>query len=362
MIAATCLRLSEVYYFSNLHCALYYTVAGFHRARKTSDVGLRVDAFSQQAYHFSVLSLHWLSRKMLVVARAEAAAALPIERAWNHLLHGMSLGAFGDARGYAQQLRAADHLLSHAPEPMKRRQVWTLLGEALLALGEVPDADACGEKVIRLSQEVSDERGLGWGLYLRGWAASRLGDQARARVLLADAWHAAERSGDPVFGNCAKTRAAFACLLAGDLDEALQTSRQAAEDFARRRLRHPSAAVDGVFLAAAAAVLKRDGRLPEDVLWLVRRRRLLGRTVAFSLRLSAPLYWAGRAAWAVARGRTAQGRGLVQRAIQLAENNGLQGELHDVHALAAQFLTGAVAAAHADHAHRLRRSFASGPD
>jgi tetratricopeptide (TPR) repeat protein len=358
-ITLTCLRLAEVFYYSDLPRALHYMTTGFRRSLRNGDARLLTDAFSQQAFTFAMVSLHGLARRLLGPARAHATQVPPLEQARNRLLHGMTLAGFGDARGYASQMREAESLVAHSAEPMNLRQVWTLLGEALLALGDVQAAAACGEKVLRLSQELADDRGRGWGLYLRGWAALRLGDVEAARGWLFEAAQAAERGGDVAFGTCAQGRAAFACFMSGDLDEALVMSRRAAEEFARRFLRHPSTANDGIFLAAAAAVLQRDGRLPSDVSWSVRRRRFLGREVAHTLRLSAPLYWAGRGAWEVARGRDGRGQRMLQRAIALADRDHLAGELHDVHAVAGRLLAGEAAAAHLARAEQLRQSFNS---
>jgi tetratricopeptide (TPR) repeat protein len=339
-IAAICLRLSEVYYYSDMHRCLYYTVHGFLRARHISDQSLRCEAYSQEAYSLAVLSFEQLSRRLLDPARAMAVPLSGADQAWNRLLHGMCLGVFGDAHGYAAHLKEADTLLAGSAEPMKQRQVWALLGESLLVLGQVQEADGYGKKVLKLSTEVGDERGRGWGLYVCGWAAARRGDLERGRALLSQAAIAAERGGDPVFRCCAQGRGAFAALMAGDLDEALSLSQRSASEMVTRSLRHPTTANDGIFLAAAGAVQGRDGSLPREVRRLVASRRLLGRELARAMRLSAPLFWAGNAAWAHSQGHDGRARRYFARAVAIAEKRGLEGELHDVHALAARVLGG----------------------
>ena len=44
VITATCLRLSEVFYFSDLPRGLYYTVTGLQRERRTRDPRLLAEA------------------------------------------------------------------------------------------------------------------------------------------------------------------------------------------------------------------------------------------------------------------------------------------------------------------------------
>jgi tetratricopeptide (TPR) repeat protein len=240
---------------------------------------------------------------------------------------------------------------------MKMRQVWTLLGEVRLALGQVRAADESGQKVLRIADELTDVRARGWGLYLRGWAAIRLGQLSEARRLLDAAVEATRQGEDHNFRVCAEGRAAFAALLAGDLDEALARSRAASAEAARRAFRHPSMAGDGIFLAAAALWRQRRGELTPDVARAARARRLLGREVASALRLSAPMYWAGRGAWAVADGRADRGRALIARAVALAEAGGLAGDLYDVHEIAARVLPATEAAPHAAAAAELLARF-----
>jgi tetratricopeptide (TPR) repeat protein len=269
-----------------------------------------------------------------------------------------------NAAGYARETARAEELLARSHEPMRLRQAWTLGGEALLSLGRLDEADRAALKLLRLSEEVLDERGRGWALRLRGHVSSRLGRHEQARAFFLESRALCATGDDPSARLLVESRLAFDLLLTGEVDESLALAWPAAEEFARRKLRHPSAVNDGVFLAAAALELKRDGpssqgahgdRLRRAV-W---RTRIVRRELAHCLRLSAPLFFAGAGACDIAAGRPERGRRLIARALSLAQEHALRGDLYDVHALAAAVLTGSEGEEHARRAQELQEEFRS---
>jgi hypothetical protein len=89
----------------------------------------------------------------------------------------------------------------------------------------------------------------------------------------------------------------------------------------------------------------------------VGKRTLLGRELASAVRLSAPIYWAGRGAYQLVRDQSRSGREMIQRAVAGATAGGLAGELLDIHRIAARFLPDSEAAQHAAAATALEARF-----
>jgi tetratricopeptide (TPR) repeat protein len=339
LVARTCFRLAEVFYFIDVGRSYFYNLAGLNLAESLGPSTELAIGLSQQAFLLSSVGLTGLGARCLQRARAKASFSL-VDQAWECLMHGMSLGCAGDAAGYAAEARKAEQLITRSREPMRLRQAWTLGGEALLSLGALAEAERNGLELLRLADEVRDDRGRGWGLRLRAHVASRRAEHARARSMFEEAAHASEQGGDACSRLLVQSRWAFDLLLTGQLDDALALAWPAADEYARRKLRHPSSALEGILLASAALKQLRDGQLPKPLGQVLREARWVGRFTAHTIRLSAPLYFAGCAAHDVARGRPRQGRILLQRAIDSAEQHRLQGDLLDVLSLAALVFPG----------------------
>src|SRR6185295_10188659 len=116
-----------------------------------------------------VLSLAGFERigaRELSRARVHADMLPQIDRAWEAVLHGLACAASGRNREYMRETSRAVRFLAGSDEPMRLRQAWILRGEALVLLGAVDAAEIYVRKVLRLVEELADERGRGWALSL----------------------------------------------------------------------------------------------------------------------------------------------------------------------------------------------------
>jgi eukaryotic-like serine/threonine-protein kinase len=334
LCAWTYLRAAEVFYFNDLARSYYYNIKGLNLAERLGPSRELAVGLAQQAYIMATLGLRRWSSRCLDRARSCAERLGPLDKVWERLMRGMSLGCAGDAHGYAREVRAAEALLADTPEPMRLRQAWTLRSEALMSTGDIEEAERTAHELLRLSGELQDPRSESWGLRLVAQAHGRRGQHGRAIEIYERAIQQGRAGGDTSSALLAEARLAWSLLFHDRIDEALRRAVHAAGAWSRLGLRHPSAVHDGVLLAAAALVLHRNGRLPADAARAVTRTQLLRWPHARAVRLSAPLFLAGSAALAWARHRPARSRRLFSRALAVADGHALAGERSDVEALA----------------------------
>src|SRR5262249_12012655 len=144
-------------------------------------------AVAQRAMVLGFMGLWRVALRELEAARAMEGLLVPVERAWQCLLRGLTYGAMGRASDYEVETARAVSLLEHSPEPMKLRQAHGLRAEILLALGANELARVHAETVVRISEELEDRRGRGWGLYLLAHVASRSLNRPLAQRLFEEA-------------------------------------------------------------------------------------------------------------------------------------------------------------------------------
>jgi eukaryotic-like serine/threonine-protein kinase len=356
VLVRTCLRAVEVFYFSEQAKAVVYNLSGLAIAERMGRSPELAMALHKQGAFFA-LAGSWRAGWRATERAGELEEVLsPVERAWQWAFRGYALTAMGRGQESEREYARAVALLRSCDCTLSLRRTWGLRSEQFLALGAIDAADACTRTLFHLSEQALDERGRAWATALQAHAACKRGQYARGRSIWEEATGLLVEGRDSNAAVVARSRMALYLLLAGEVDEALPLARSAAE-VAARNLMHPTLATDGIFLAAAAVALQRRGRLEPAVRKEVWRARWLRRRLARSRPFSAPLYWAGAGALAVAAGRLRKGRALIAKACVVAERHGLWGELCDVHALAAQILPTDEAAAHRPHLEALRARF-----
>jgi tetratricopeptide (TPR) repeat protein len=332
------LGLGEVLYFRDWGRAVYYGSAALRAAQTLGSCIELAAVTASAALVASASGARGLARALHERAQSYLEGKSPIDRAYLYLLHAISAACHGETQEALADLRVGEELLNKTHEPLRLREVQVLRADLLSCLGDFDAADAAVDKALRLAAELEDDRGRGWGLYLKGRLASRRGRRDEARALLETAAAHAERSGDLTYRlNCEASRA-FDLLLAGAIDEAVALASVASREYARRRLMDPVQPADGVFLAAAGMMLARDGRLPPELRRQVRRVRLVRWYRARCMSLTRPMFWAGAGTVDVARGKLGRGLALFEKAAHAAEAGQLLGVLLDVYALAARAL------------------------
>jgi tetratricopeptide (TPR) repeat protein len=359
LLVRTAERTAEVMYFFDAPKCIMYKLDGVNIAAPLGRSAELVIAGSQRALTLAFLGLWRAAIREFEHASSMEELLVPVDHAWHCLLKGLAFGAMGRAREYEAETARAVALLEHSQEPMKLRQAHGLRAEILLALGANELAIVHASMVVRLSEELEDSRGKGWGLYLLAHAASRSGDHAEAQKLFDAAVVCARQGTDPIFGLITQARQALDRLLAGDAEGALPMAREAAVGLADASLRHPSAINYGAFLAAAGVHRQRGARLTAAATKDLLRIRFVGGQFAHMFRLSAPLFHAGRAALAVADGQLDRARTLVEKACRIAGDYSAFGELHDVHALAAEIFPEPLAGKHRAEMLHVRKRFHS---
>jgi tetratricopeptide (TPR) repeat protein len=360
LIARACLRAAEVWYFADFSRGLFYAVSAFLAARSLGSSSELTVVSAYLGLGASFFGLRPVAEVFYRRARVYMEGRSPVDRSWVHTMQAMSLSCYGDAEGALLEFRRAEEVLAGTHEPMKLRQVFGLCAELLCSMGDLEAADERALRVLRLAEELRDERGRGWGLSERGQVASRRGKHVEAQAWLQAAARHSEHSGDINWKLQSDALRAFDLLLEGHLDEALALSDVAAREWARRRLRTPNSAADGVFLAAAALVLKRDGRIAPSTRRQVHRVRLLRWYQAQSARLTRPMFRAGCGAIDVASGKVGRGMRLLEKAGLEAEAAGLFGTALDVFALASRVLPEPHRTAYAEREAELRQRLGRG--
>jgi hypothetical protein len=246
----------------------------------------------------------------------------------------MNLSSRGDARAALADFGAAEEILKGTDEPLKLQQLLGLSADVLCCTGDLASADERARRLLRVAEEVHNERGKGRGLYLKGHLASLRGQHDEAQALLAAAARHSEQGGDLNYKLQADALRAFDLAIDGKVEEGLTLAQATAQEYARRRLLAPHACPDGVFLAVAAIARGRNGRLAPSVWAQVVRVRLLRWYQARGARLTRPLFRAGSAAVDVARGKLQPGVARFDEAVRAAEEAGLMGTTLELLALA----------------------------
>jgi tetratricopeptide (TPR) repeat protein len=249
----------------------------------------------------------------------------------------------------------AEQLLLQCPETLLLRQVWTIAGEAYLEAGRIADAETVAAKLLQLAQDVSDTRGLGWGMYLVGHALLWRGHVDAARAKLEEAVTLSAKSGDLTYQLAATGRLVSARMQTADTAGALALGVEAAKRLATARLRNPTIVVDGAMLGAAA-LARQAGTVPADTLVTIRKTARWRGLAARNLRYTTPWFYVGKGAWYRACGRTRRGEAMIARGLRLAERRELIGEQYELHRYLARFYAASPerAAQHARAADELR--------
>lgn len=217
-----------------------------------------------------------------------------------------------------------------------------IVSETALAVGDLAHAERSARAILRLAEEQSDSRGRdlarGWGLYLLGVCAGRRGDHSQAVESLRESSALTQQTDDVLYHLAAEGRLVVELGIGGALEEAAERGRLAATELRRREIRHPFLVVDGPFLIAAALLRQREGNLSAELTAAARRVRWLRGGVARIMRVTLPVYLAGRGAWSIAHGGEGRGTHELARAAKIASGHELYGVLLDVHRVGAAVL------------------------
>jgi serine/threonine protein kinase/tetratricopeptide (TPR) repeat protein len=335
LVARACLRLAEIYYFSDNLRGTGAMQAAISASRALGPSPELAQADVYVAMSSGALGHHRMAASLRERALTHAALAKPVDFAWIQAAAGMTFASAGDSEEALRRYLQAESILEAACDPLKQRQVWGLAAEEMICRGDFRGASQRIARIHRLTRDIGDERGKGWALYLDALIVDRRGDHARAAEMLEAAAGHSERGGDTNFQHQASARRAIVLLEDGRIDEALEAASNAAQGYGRRNLWAPHAAVHAALWATAGAYIARHGRLgpPHRArLMAVWRRSGL---VAYRAQLSAPLLHASRALYEIARGRRERGMARIARAIDEAGRLGLEGELLDIYAIAA---------------------------
>jgi tetratricopeptide (TPR) repeat protein len=350
----TGLWLGEVLFFRDWGRACFYGMSALRAARSLGSCAELSMVTAAGGLVASAAGARAFARLLHNRAHIHLQGGSANDRAWIHVLRALSASCHGDVPEALADLKRAEDILTNTKEPLRLREVLALRGDLHGSLGDFASMQACAERTLRLADELQDNRGRGWGLYLKGRLASRLGRHEEARGWLASAATHAEQAGDVTYKlNCDASRA-FDLLMTAEIDEAMALASAASAECARRHLVHPMQAADGVLLAAGGLLLARDGRLPRELVGQVRRVRLLHWHRARCMALTRPIFMAGNATLAAGRGKLGSSVKLFAKAARTAERAGQFGTLLDICALASRALPPDLRAQYADRHARLR--------
>ncbi len=336
LVASVCIRLGEAFYSMDFLRAAYYALASINVAERIGPSKELSLACAQQGFVLTSFGFYRLGWKYAERARRDGEAyGSPVELAWEACVRGLSWACRGEAKKDTKEQKRAEALLARSLEPLRLRQVWTILGEAQSHLGNVGTTEKLGLQLERLAEDLNDDRGRGWAAFLLGQVAARRGKYPEAVAKLTRAVELSLRAGDVAYELGAGGRLTITLALTGQLDEAVRVGLHTTEKLAAKKLRHPYIIADGAFLVAAALKKRRDGKLPAELERAVSRvRRRTG--VHKTLQITRPLFLAGCAAMDVANGQLEEARAMFTRALGAAEKYELAGDLQEIHELALQ--------------------------
>lgn len=331
IISSVCVRLAEAYYYLGFVRASLYQMVSVNVAERIGPSKELAMACAQQGYGLSMFGFYGYSGVYSDRARRYAReTGTPVEESWAESMRAQALACQGRAKEHAEAARLAEVVLEKSREPLKLRCAWTIHGEVSLVMGRAIAAERLGAQAWQVAEELNDDRGRGWALYVRGHAEARKGRREEGVKLLREAMAFSDKAKDLVYSLSAGARAALEICADGRHDEALELLSQSLRVFCELSLRHPHMVGHGVFLTAAALKLRREGQLPADVEKLVTLVTKTGKGTARAMRYTAPIFWAGWAALECVRGRVARAERTFAEAAASAEAAGFDGELRDV--------------------------------
>jgi tetratricopeptide (TPR) repeat protein len=346
MLAQTCSLLVDVYYWSDMRRAVLYEFAAVNAADRAGPSRDLVVVLANHDIGLSIFGLRRLGRRHSERARVIAEErGGPAERANAAHLQSYATACSGAAAEHAAGSERALKILQDDPDPYRLLYIEHSVAEAWTVQGFAEDARALLDATLPLVETLDNDRLRAWRYWTRGHAAARVGRLGEAEAFLQKALVCGRRAGDWLAAIEAGCRLAFLWALSGRTDDALRLAERSVLEYIRRQLRHITCVADGVFLAAAALHVVGGGVVSREQCRLARRVLWTRGPVSRCLRYTRPLFLAGGAAWLLARGQERRGRQRLARAVASAEVHGLNGELYDVHRLAAALSRG-----HADGA------------
>jgi tetratricopeptide (TPR) repeat protein len=337
MICRVCIRLSESYYFIDLLRSGFYLLSSSIYSEQMGASAELASASCQAGYVLALWGFYGRGQRLL--QRAIDSLKLvpsPLDEGWTLTLLAYYATVTGKPAEQVEFCRRAEAIYKNCEEALRLRQVLTVHVDGPLATGDLKEAERLGTEVWQMSEDVSDPRGIGWGLGTLGHVHLRREELPSAISNLRRAVESSRRAGDNAFRLAYTGRLVTGLALHGELDEAVQLGLAATRELSATFIRHPNIALDGSFLGAVALMQLRDGRLPPEVKRYARRVRRWRGHFAACVQLSKPWFLAGGAALDVASGRTAKGTRGFERALAEAMARGYLGEAHDIHFFAAR--------------------------
>ncbi|MBI5509924.1 MAG: protein kinase [Deltaproteobacteria bacterium] len=331
IIARTCVRLTETFYWRDFVRLLFYQVAGLRAAARLGPSPELTMSLSQQGLVWSALGFGRLAFSYLARARAVAeVAGTPSERGWEAMLRGLSHAVEGRVEEHIAACLEAERLLARCAETLRLRQLWTILGEAYLEAGQLGEVERLARQLWQMSVDVADVRSMGWAKYLRGCLQLKRQDTEGAIVTLREAADLSEKVGDYLYLLTARGRLVIALMHGGQLEEALTLGVEAAHLFEATLVRQPCIVVDGALMGAAALHRRSRGTTTAETAKAVRGAEWRG-MLPLPMGCATPWYLVGRGAWHVARGSRGLGERLIARGVTLAHDSHLFGQEFDLH-------------------------------
>lgn len=341
--------LSECSYMSNNPVdTAWHSIASANLARRLppnpeSIRALALDGLGMLMYGQRHLGMRQLQRARVMCDEIGAPESV---RCRVHVTRGLALLLQGQTAPALEQLEDAWRRHGAGASAEARVYVLTTLTHALLLSGS--DRQRCEHYVRRmqaLAEELRDQRTLGFAYYCRGYLMTSDGDFETAVDALHRAQDLAHEMGDQRNGLAASDLLVIALALVGELDQALELGRAAAE----RALATPGVrsfmSHDAGLVLAAAEAHRCEHPVPPSTDALVRRVLRRRRKEALALPTAATLFLVAEAAWRKQLGRPYE----LAAPLVLAEHHGLLGECRLGRAIAARFEASLVEASDAEN-------------
>lgn len=337
IVARICIQLTESFYFMDFLRAGFYLLAASVHSERLGVSRELASASSQAGYVMALWGFHSVGKVFLDRAlKCIEIMPSPLEAGWQFTLRGYYATVVGEPWRCIEECSKAQEVYKDCAETHRLRQVLTVKVDGPLSLGQLTESQRLGTQIWHMGEDVQDARSTGWGLGTLGHVQLRRENYPEAIRLLREAIAASRHAGDTAFRLAYTGRLVSALALDGQLDEAVALGLEGTRELHRTFIRHPIVALHGSFLAAAALLLKRDGRVPREVSKAVFWIRLLQWHYADCLKMTRPWFIAGGAAWDVARGEVGKGRSGFEDALADARAREYLGELHDIHLLASR--------------------------